>query len=157
MDKKPRNLTSELITVSTIQNKQIYAWAHTDITGSHTKRCLSPSPEMCPAKMPCKSPGLGNSEETMQNERDPMLKVASTVEVGEVLEQLVQEIKEMRAQLQCVSADIALQSEVLGQIHTDRSCRMCWVNVECGRGGAEANKSDMEVSQSPSARPLYYF
>ena len=54
----------------------------------------------------------------MQNERDLTLKV------GEVLGQLVQEIKEMKAQLQCVSADIALQSKVLGQIRMDRSCRM---------------------------------
>ena len=59
----------------------------------------------------------------MQNERDLMLKVLSTVKVGEVLVQLVQEIKEMKAQLQCVSADIALQSRVLGQIRTDRGCR----------------------------------
>jgi len=86
-----------------------------------------------------------------------MLKVSSTVMVGEVLGQLVQEIKEMKAQLQCVSADIALQSRVLGQICMDRSCRMCWGDIECGRGGAEADRSDMEVSQSPSTRPLYYF
>ena len=93
----------------------------------------------------------------MQNERDLTLKVSSTVEVGEVLGQLVQEIKEMKAQLQCVSADIALQSKVLGQIRMDRGCSMCWGDVECGHGGAEADGSDMEASQSPSARPLYYF
>ena len=86
-----------------------------------------------------------------------MLKVSSTVEVGEVLGQLVQEIKEMKAQLQCVSAHIALQSKVLGQICMDRSCRMCWGDVERGRGGAEADRSNMEASQSPSTRPLYYF
>ena len=51
---------------------------------------------MYPAKIPRKSPGLGNSEGTTQNERDLTLKVSSTVEVGEVLGQLVQEIKEMR-------------------------------------------------------------
>jgi len=112
---------------------------------------------MCPAKIPRKSPGLGNSEGTTQNKRDLTLKVSSTVEVGEVLGQLVQEIKEMKAQLQCVSADIALQSKVLGQIRTDRGCRMCWGDVEHGRGGAEADGSDMEASQSPSTRPLYYF
>jgi len=112
---------------------------------------------MCPAKIPRKSPGLGNSEGTTQNERDLTLKVSSTVEVGEVLGQLVQEIKEMKAQLQCVSADIALQSKVLGQIRTDRGCRMCWGDVEHGHGGAEADGSDMEASQSPSTRPLYYF
>jgi len=65
--------------------------------------------------------------------------------------------KRNEAQLQCVSADIALQSKVLGQIRTDCGCRMCWGDVERGRGGAEADGSDMEASQSPSARPLYYF
>ena len=44
----------------------------------------------------------------MQNERNITVKVLSTVKVGEVLRQLVQEIKEMRAQLQGVSANIAL-------------------------------------------------
>jgi len=63
----------------------------------------------------------------------------------------------MKAQLQGVSADIALQSKVLGHICMDRSCRMCWGDIEHGRGGAEANGSNMEASQSTSTRPLYYF
>ena len=92
----------------------------------------------------------------MQNERNITVKVSSTVKVGEgVLRQLIQEIKEMRAQLQEVSADIALQGGVLGQICMDSGCRVCWGNVERRRGEAEADKSDMEESQSPSARPFY--
>ena len=149
-------VSSKLITVSTIQGKWTNGWAHIDTTGSHTKRCLMPSPGMCPAKIWCKSLELGNSEGAAQNERDLTLKLSSTVEVGEVLGQLVQEIKEMWVQLQCVSADIALHSEVLGQTHTDHGCRMCWGNIEHGRGEAEANESNMQESQSPSARPLYY-
>ena len=125
--------------------------------GSHTKRSSDQSPELCPAKIACKSPDLDNSEGTMQNERNITVKVLSTVEVGEVLRQLVQEIKEMRAQLQGVSADIALQGGVLGQIHTDSSCRVCWGNVERHHGEAAPDESDMEESQSPSARPFYNF
>ena len=63
--------------------------------------------------------------------------------MGEVLGQLVQEIKEMQIQLQCVSADIALHSEVLGQTCMDHGCRMCWGNIEHGCGEAEANEHDM--------------
>ena len=150
-------VSSEPITVSTIQGKRTNGWAHVDTTGSRTKKCLTPSPGMCPAKIRHKFLELGNSEGATQNERDLTLKLSSTVKVGEVLGQLVQEIKEMRVQLQCVSADIALHSEVLGQTHTDRSCRMCWGNIEHGCGEAEADESDMQESQSPSARPLYYF
>ena len=98
-----------------------------------------------------------NSAGIAQNERDLTLKVSKKVKVGEVLGQLVQEIKEMRAQLRCVTANIALQSKVLGQIHMDHGCRMCWGNVEHSRGEAEADESHIEASQSPSARPLYYF
>ena len=147
---------SELITVSTIQGKWTNGWAHVDTTGSRTKRCLTPSLGMCPAKIWHKSLEPSNSEGAMQNERDLTLKLSSTVKVGEVLGQLVQEIKEIQVQLQCVSANIALHSEVLGQTHMDCGCRMCWGNIEHSRGEAEADKSDMQESQSPSTRPLYY-
>ena len=83
--------------------------------------------------------------------------MSSTVEVGEVLRQLVQEIKEMRAQLQGVSANIALQGGVLEQIRMDSSCRVCWGNVERCCSEAAADESDMEESQSPSTRPFYNF
>ena len=89
-------VSSELITVSTIQGKRTNGWAHVDTTGSCTKRCLTPSPGMRPAKIRRKSLELGNSEGAVQNERDLTLKLSSTVEVGEVLGQLVQEIKEMQ-------------------------------------------------------------
>ena len=136
-------VSSKLITVIIIQGEWTNGWVHVDTTGSHTKRCLMPSPGMHPAKIWCKSLEPSNSEGATQNERDLTPKLSSTVEVGEVLGQLVQEIKEMQIQLQCVSADIALHSEVLGQTCIDHGCRMCWGNIEHGCGEAEADESDM--------------
>ena len=63
----------------------------------------------------------------------------------------------MRAQLQGVSANIALQGGVLEQIRMDSSCRVCWGNVERCCSEAAADESDMEESQSPSTRPFYNF
>ena len=128
MDKKPKNSTSVVIGAQQTNhsechpeqtNKGLCSHKGCPDAGSHTKRSLDQSPELCPVKIACKSPDLDNSEGTTQNKRNITVKVLSTVEVGEVLRQPVQEIKEMRAQLQGVSADIALQGGVLEQIHMD--------------------------------------
>ena len=166
MDKKPKNSTSIVAGAQQTNhsechpeqmNKGLCSHKGCPDAGSHTKRSSDQAPELHPAKIAHKSPDLDNSEGTMQNERNITVKVSSTVEVGEVLRQLVQEIKEMRAQLQGVSADISLQGGVLGQIRMDSGCRVCWGNMERCCGEAAANKSNMEESQSPPARPFYNF
>ena len=116
----------------------------------------APSKELRPAKIAHKSAELGNSEETIQSESDLSLNMSSAIAMGDIFVQLVQDIKEMKVQLESIHADVALQSGILQENDMKGSCKVCQRDAENGYHKADANWSDTEPSQDPAGRPFYY-